>query len=37
MSTHAATPDATDRETIAERLLRASAQKSFDPEVDVDW
>jgi len=37
MSTHAATPDATDREAIAERLLRASAQKSFDPEVDVDW
>lgn len=26
-----------DRETIAERLLRASSQKSFDPEVDVDW
>jgi hypothetical protein len=25
------------REAIAERLLRASAQKSFDPEVDVDW
>lgn len=28
---------ATEREEIAERLLRASAQKSFDPEVDVDW
>jgi hypothetical protein len=26
-----------DREAIAQRLLRASAQKSFDPEVDVDW
>ncbi len=26
-----------DREVIAERLLRASSQKSFDPEVDVDW
>ena len=26
-----------DREAIAERLLRASAVKSFDPEVDVDW
>jgi hypothetical protein len=25
------------REQIAERLLRASSQKSFDPEVDVDW
>ncbi|MBJ7594684.1 MAG: diiron oxygenase [Candidatus Dormibacteraeota bacterium] len=22
---------------MAQRLLRASAQKSFDPEVDVDW
>ena len=29
--------DRPDRETIAQRLLRASAQKSFDPEVDVDW
>jgi hypothetical protein len=29
--------DVRDRESIAERLLRASAQKSFDPEVDVDW
>jgi hypothetical protein len=26
-----------DREAMAQRLLRASAQKSFDPEVDVDW
>lgn len=26
-----------DRELIAQRLLRASAQKSFDPEADVDW
>jgi hypothetical protein len=26
-----------DREAIANRLLRASTQKSFDPEVDVDW
>jgi hypothetical protein len=26
-----------DREAIAQRLLRASVQKSFDPEVDVDW
>jgi hypothetical protein len=29
--------DRPDREMIAQRLLRASAQKSFDPEVDVDW
>ena len=29
--------DSPDREAIAQRLLRASAQKSFDPEVDVDW
>jgi hypothetical protein len=27
----------TDRELIAARLLRASVQKSFDPEVDVAW
>lgn len=25
------------REAIAGRLIRASVQKSFDPEVDVDW
>jgi hypothetical protein len=29
--------DHAERELIAERLLRASTQKSFDPEVDVDW
>ncbi|HEY2593410.1 MAG TPA: diiron oxygenase [Chloroflexota bacterium] len=29
--------DLREREPIAQRLLRASAQKSFDPEVDVDW
>ncbi len=29
--------DRPDREAMAQRLLRASAQKSFDPEVDVDW
>jgi hypothetical protein len=29
--------DQTDREAIAQRLLRASTQKSFDPEVDIDW
>ncbi len=32
-----ATLDLPDRGPIAQRLLRASAQKSFDPEVDVDW
>ncbi|MEV4251642.1 diiron oxygenase [Spirillospora sp. NPDC049652] len=26
-----------DRERVAERLLKASAKKSYDPEVDVDW
>ncbi|MCP2340625.1 AurF N-oxygenase family protein [Actinomadura rupiterrae] len=26
-----------DRERVAERLLKASARKSYDPEVDVDW
>jgi hypothetical protein len=31
------TTQAMEREAIAERLLRASVQKSFDPEVDVDW
>ena len=25
------------REAIAERLIRASNQKSFNPEIDVDW
>ncbi|MDQ6846502.1 MAG: diiron oxygenase [Candidatus Dormibacteraeota bacterium] len=29
--------DRPDREATAQRLLRASVQKSFDPEVDVDW
>ncbi len=29
--------DRPDREAIAQRLLRASALKSFDPEVDIDW
>lgn len=26
-----------DRERVAERLIKASAKKSYDPEVDVDW
>ena len=26
-----------ERDAIAARLLRASSQKSFDPEVDVEW
>ena len=26
-----------EREAIAERLIRASVQKSFDPERDIDW
>ncbi|MBJ7610306.1 MAG: diiron oxygenase [Candidatus Dormibacteraeota bacterium] len=29
--------DAVSREAMAQRLIRASAQKSFDPEVDVEW
>ncbi|MFB4297198.1 diiron oxygenase [Actinomadura sp. NTSP31] len=27
----------TDREVVAERLLRTSRKHSFDPDVDVDW
>ncbi|WP_019630034.1 AurF N-oxygenase family protein [Actinomadura atramentaria] len=27
----------TDRETVAERLLRTSRKHSFDPDTDVDW
>src|SRR5262245_782290 len=27
----------TDREKTAERLLRASAEHSYDPDVDIDW
>jgi hypothetical protein len=26
-----------DRETIATRLLRSSAEHSYDPEVEIDW
>ena len=33
-SRHAADPD---RNTTAGRLLRSSAKKSYDPEVDIDW
>jgi P-aminobenzoate N-oxygenase AurF len=27
----------TDREVVAERLIRTSRKHSFDPDVDVDW
>jgi hypothetical protein len=27
----------TDREKIAERLLKSSANKFYDPDVDIDW
>ncbi len=27
----------TDRERTAERLLRSTAAKAYDPEVDIDW
>ncbi|WP_051467387.1 AurF N-oxygenase family protein [Actinomadura oligospora] len=26
-----------DRERVAERLIKASARKSYDPEADIDW
>ena len=26
-----------DREKTAERLLKSSAEKFYDPEVDIDW
>jgi hypothetical protein len=28
---------ATDRERIADRLLRSTAARSYDPELDIDW
>ncbi|MEV5823987.1 diiron oxygenase [Spirillospora sp. NPDC052242] len=31
------TLELTDREVVAERLLRTSRKHSFDPEVDVEW
>ncbi|RSN69938.1 AurF N-oxygenase family protein [Actinomadura sp. WAC 06369] len=31
------TLELTDREVVAERLLRTSRKHSFDPEADVDW
>ncbi|MFD0688322.1 AurF N-oxygenase family protein [Actinomadura fibrosa] len=31
------TLELTDRELVAERLLRASRKHSFDPDEDVDW
>lgn len=30
-------PTATHREGIADRLLRSTATRSYDPEVDIDW
>ncbi|MHA6780506.1 AurF N-oxygenase family protein [Pseudonocardia saturnea] len=27
----------TDRESVAERLLRSSLEHSFDPSIDIDW
>ena len=35
LPTRAAT--ATDRERIADRLLRSTAARSYDPELDIDW
>src|SRR6266545_831911 len=29
--------EASDREKTAERLLRSSADKFYDPEIDIDW
>src|SRR5581483_4093391 len=26
-----------DRERIAERLLRSTAARSYDPDLDIDW
>jgi hypothetical protein len=31
------TLELTDREVVAQRLLRTSRKHSFDPDVDVDW
>ncbi|MFD0854054.1 diiron oxygenase, partial [Actinomadura adrarensis] len=31
------TLELTDREAVAERLLKVSRKHSFDPDVDVDW
>ncbi|MBO0830675.1 MAG: diiron oxygenase [Actinobacteria bacterium] len=30
-------PTATYQERVADRLLRATATKSYDPDVDIDW
>ena len=27
----------TDRERVADRLLRSTAARSYDPEIDIDW
>ena len=26
-----------DRERVADRLLRSTAARSYDPELDIDW
>lgn len=31
------TPDVDQREATAQRLIRSSVKRSFDPNVDVDW
>lgn len=31
------TPSTADRHATAQRLLRSSAKKSYDPAVDIDW
>jgi hypothetical protein len=33
----AAAEQPTDRERIAERLLRSTAARSYDPDLDIDW
>jgi len=30
-------PAATSRETVASRLLRSTAARSYDPDLDIDW
>ena len=29
--------DGADRERLADRLLRSTAARSYDPELDIDW
>jgi hypothetical protein len=37
MTEKSATARAGDRENTADRLLRSSAARSYDPDVDIDW